>query len=204
MSRSTPLENLPNQHKESSNAYDQNENTLVKEILQEIDTDKNQSSQQKQQQDMMEQQQHQAMMEQQHQAMMEQQQHQAMMEQQHQHQAMMEQQHQKQDNNMMEKNQNLNKIEINQHMDDQQIMNNQMEKNEKPQTISLIDKIKLNMRQPFIVGLIAIIVSIPALSLMLENMIKSKESLAPYVNIIILVLKGLFSGGLYFGINKSL
>ena len=177
MSRSTPLENLPNQHKESSNAYDQNENTLVKEILQEIDTDKNQSSQQKQQQDMMEQQQHQAMM---------------------------EQQHQKQDNNMMEKNQNLNKIEINQHMDDQQIMNNQMEKNEKPQTISLIDKIKLNMRQPFIVGLIAIIVSIPALSLMLENMIKSKESLAPYVNIIILVLKGLFSGGLYFGINKSL
>ena len=47
MSRSTPLTNLPNQNKESSNAYDQNENALVKEILQEIDTDKNQASQQK-------------------------------------------------------------------------------------------------------------------------------------------------------------
>ena len=42
MSRSTPLSNLPNSNKESSNAYDENENTLVKEILQEIDTEKNQ------------------------------------------------------------------------------------------------------------------------------------------------------------------
>ena len=130
------------------------------------------------------------MMEQQHQSMMEHQQHKAMMDQQNQ-QDMMDQQQ-------------SNKIEINQHMNEQKVMNNQMEENNKPQTLSLVDKIKLNMRQPFIVGLIAIIVSIPALSLMLENMIKSKESLAPYVNIIILVLKGLFSGGLYFGINKSL
>ena len=175
MSRSTPLQNLPNQNKESSNAYDQNENTLVKEILQEIDTDKNQLSQHQHQQ--------------QQQAMMEQQQQQAMMDQQQQQQ---------------QPQQQPNKIDINQHMNEQKVMNNQMVENEKPQTLSFVDKIKLNMRQPFIVALIAIIVSIPALTLMLENIVKSKESLTSYANIIILILKGLFAGGLYFGINKSL
>ena len=179
MSRSTPLQNLPNQNKESSNAYDQNENTLVKEILQEIDTDKNQLSQQQHQQ--------------QQQAMMDQQQQQAMMDQQ-------QQQQQQQPKPQPQPNQ----IEINQHMNEQKLMNNQMEENEKTQTLSFVDKIKLNMKQPFIVALIAIIVSIPALTLMLENIVKSKESLTSYANIIILILKGLFAGGLYFGINKSL
>ena len=41
MSRSTPLNNLPNKATESSQAYDEKENALVKEILQEIDTEKN-------------------------------------------------------------------------------------------------------------------------------------------------------------------
>ena len=36
MSRSTPLQNLPNLKNNSSNAYDEKENQLVKEILQEI------------------------------------------------------------------------------------------------------------------------------------------------------------------------
>jgi hypothetical protein len=185
MSRSTPLSNLPNANKESSNAYDQHENTLVKEILQEIDTDKNQNSQQD--------------MEQQHQAMMEQQQHQAMMEQQQQQQQqMMEQQ-------AMMNQQQPTQQEINQHMNEQELMNNQMVDNEKNvQKLSLFDTIKLNIKQPFVVALIAIIVSLPALTNMLENMIKSKESLAAYATIIILVVKGLISGGLYFGINKSL
>ena len=188
MSRSTPLSNLPNANKESSNAYDQNENALVKEILQEIDTDKNQNSQHT-----MEQQQHQ-----QHQAMMEQQ-HQAMMEQQH------HQQQQQQEQQEMMNQKQPNQQEINQHMNEQELMNNQMVDNEKTNNnLSLVDKIKLNIKQPFVVALIAIIVSVPALTNMLENMIKSKESLVAYATIIILVVKGLIAGGLYFGINKSL
>ena len=43
MSRSTPLQNLPNLKNNSSNAYDEKENQLVKEILQEIDTGKQES-----------------------------------------------------------------------------------------------------------------------------------------------------------------
>ena len=48
MSRSTPLNNLPNKSAESGNAYDEKENELVKEILQEIDTEKNPKSSQQQ------------------------------------------------------------------------------------------------------------------------------------------------------------
>jgi hypothetical protein len=184
MSRSTPLSNLPNSNKESSNAYDQNENALVKEILQEIDTDKKQQPTMEQQQVMMEQHQ-QAMIQQQ-------QQEQDMMD----HQAMMEQQ---------SMNQKQNHQEINQHMNEQELMNNQMVDNEKNnQNLSLVDKIKNNIKQPFVVALIAVIVSVPALTNMLDNMIKSKASLAAYATIIILLVKGLIAGGLYFGINKSL
>ena len=45
MSRSTPLQNLPSLKNNSSNAYDEKENQLVKEILQEIDTGKQESQQ---------------------------------------------------------------------------------------------------------------------------------------------------------------
>ena len=72
-----------------------------------------------------------------------------------------------------------NQQEINQHMNEQELMNNQMVDNEKQnQNLSLVDKIKLNIKQPVVVALIAIIVSVPALTNMLETMIKSKESLA--------------------------
>ena len=39
---------------------------------------------------------------------------------------------------------------------------------------------------------------------MLEGVINSKASLASYGSIIILLVKGLIAGGLYFGINKSI
>ena len=94
--------------------------------------------------------------------------------------------------------------EVNQHMNEQEIMNNQMESGTPEQNLSLVDKIMRNIKQPIIVAAIAIIVSIPAITNMLENMIKSKASLASYATIIILVVKGLMAGGLYFGINKSI
>ena len=62
MSRSTPLENLPNiknNRQPSSNAYEENENQLVKDILNEIDTEKsNQQPQLEQQQQLDQQHQH--------------------------------------------------------------------------------------------------------------------------------------------------
>ena len=174
MSRSTPLSNLPS--RESTQAYDQKENELVKEILQEIDTDKNQQPNVQQQQAMLAQQQ-------------QQQQQQAMMAQQHeQEQAMLAQQE-------------------SQHMQEQEMMHNQMLDNmETPavQPASMVDKVIGLVKQPALVAIIAIVVSVPALSNMIENMIISKASLASYATIIILLVKGIIAGGLYFGLNKSL
>ena len=173
MSRSTPLSNLPN--RESTQAYDQKENELVKEILQEIDTDKNQQPNVQQQQAMLAQQQLQ--------------QQQAMLAQQHdQEQTMLAQQEK-------------------QHMQEQEMMHNQMLDNmEKPivQPASMVDKVIGLVKQPALVAIIAIVISVPALSNMIENMINSKASLSSYATIIILVVKGLIAGGIYFGLNKSL
>ena len=46
MSKSTPISNLPNLKKQSGPAFEQRENEIVKEILNEIDSDKNAAPQQ--------------------------------------------------------------------------------------------------------------------------------------------------------------
>jgi hypothetical protein len=178
MSRSTPLNNLPNKATESSQAYDENENALVKEILQEIDTEKNPNNQ--------------AMLEQQQQQ--QQQQQQAMYEQAMEQQAM-EQQHEQ-------------AMEQHKHMDEQKDMQTQMLENQTKEPVlqsqSMVEKVISMAKLPLIVATIAVLVSVPAFTTMLEGVIKSKPSLAAYATIIILLVKGIIAGGLYFGINKSL
>jgi len=176
MSRSTPLNNLPNKSSESLNAYDTKENELVKEILQEIDTEKNPQGNQQA----------------------------AML--QHQQQQEMARQHQQQEMAMQQ--QAHDQQELNKHMAEQQDMHEQMLDNQTKEQVltskSMVDKVLEMGKLPLIVGVIAILVSIPAFTTMLDGMVKSKASLASYANIIILLVKGLVAGGLYFGINKSL
>jgi len=173
MSRSTPLNNLPNKSSESLNAYDTKENELVKEILQEIDTEKNPQGNQQA-----------AMLQQQ-------QQHEQQQEMARQHALMAQEQH-----------------AVDKHMAEQQDMHEQMLENQTKEPVltnpSMLDKVLELAKLPLIVGVIAILVSVPAFTTMLEGMVKSKASLAAYANIIILIVKGLIAGGLYFGINKSL
>ena len=68
----------------------------------------------------------------------------------------------------------------------------------------MVEKIMNLVKTPAIVALIAVLISIPALTNMLDNFINSKEALSKYATVIILVVKGLLAGGLYFGINKSI
>ena len=164
MSRSTPLQNLPNLKNNSSNAYDEKENQLVKEILQEIDTGKQESQQIPQpESDPI--------------------------------QIMPEPQLQE-----METHQN-----VEQHMNEQQMMHDQMLDNMEmePQQLSTLDNIMSQARQPLIVALIAIVVSIPTLTTFIENMLKSNARLASYTMMITLLVKGVLAAALYFGINKS-
>ena len=166
MSRSTPLENLPNvknNQQPPSNAYDENENQLVKDILNEIDSEKSNNQQQQPQQPQQPQQQ-------------------------------LEQQQ--------------NQENISQHMNEQEMMHNQMLENAQLpnqfNSLSIQDKIMLHAKQPLIVGLIAVIISIPSISAIIEGFIISKASLASYSSILILVIKGLIAGALYYGINQNL
>ena len=107
--------------------------------------------------------------------------------------------------------------ENNQHMMEQQMMEQQMmeqnavneskELNENIETVeseSLTDNLVNLFKQPLIVGLIAVIISVPQFTSVLEKMISSNTMLLTYSSIIILLLKGLLAGGLYFTINKSL
>ena len=199
MSRSTPLNNLPNKSAESSHAYDENENELVKEILQEIDTEKNPQAMQQQamQQQAMQQQamQQQAMQQQAQQQQAQQQQ--AMQQQALEQQALEQQAHQENGH-----------TDLSKHMNEQEDMHTQMLDNQKKEPVlksqSMVDKIVSMAKLPLIVAAIAVLVSVPAFTTMLEGVIKSKASLASYATIIILLVKGILAGGLYFGINKSL
>ena len=163
MSRSTPLQNLPNLKNNSSNAYDEKENQLVKEILQEIDTGKQES----QQIPSLDSEPIQIIPEQQQE---------------------------------MEMQQN-----VEQHMNEQQMMHDQMIDNMEmePQQLSTLDNIMSQARQPLIVALIAIVVSIPTLTTFIENMLKSNARFASYAMMITLLVKGVLAAALYFGINKS-
>ena len=163
MSRSTPLQNLPNLKNNSSNAYDEKENQLVKEILQEIDTGKQET--------------------------------QPMPEPDPEPIEIMPPAQQE-----MEAHEN-----VTQHMNEQQMMHDQMLDNMEmePQELSTLEKIMSQGRQPLIVALVAIIVSIPTLTTFIENMLKSNARLAGYSMIITLLVKGVLAAALYFGINKS-
>jgi len=178
MSKSTPLVNLPNV-KNNSTAYEEKENELVKEILQEIDGNESEAQQQPQQQ-------------QQHQ------QHQQHQQQQHQQQQMAEQQMAEQ---QIAEQEMAEKEMAQQQMAQHQMTQQQMAEDDNE---TIINKIIRMAKQPLIVALVAIVISIPNLSAGLEEFIKTKAALVSYSAIIILLIKGILAGGLYFGINKSM
>ena len=169
MSKSTPITNLPNIKKQGSPAYEERENQLVKEILNEIDNENSQNTPQPGPNPEQQQAQQQQMMQQQ------------MMEQQMMEQQMMEQQ-------MAEQTQ-------------QAPANVTPELNEPK---SMVDNIVDVARQPLIVALVCIVISIPQISSSLANLLTKNAKLAKYSTLILLLAKGVMGGGMYFGINKSL
>ena len=160
---STPITNLPNIKKQASPAYEERENQLVKEILNEIDNE-NKSQEPagpspEQQQQMQQQMQHQ------------------MMEQQMMEQQMMEQQQMQQPNI-------------------------QIAPLQEPKT--MVDNIVDIARQPLIVSVVCMLISFPQLTAGLNNIINKNTKLAKYSTILLLLLKGILGGGVYFGINKTI
>ena len=171
MSKSTPISTLRSSQPANE---EKQEDTLVKEILDEIEQNGNaqnnpQPSQNEQQ--MMDQQiAEQQMMEQQ---MMEQQ----MMEQQMREQQMAEHQG----------------IELEQNQYQPTLVKPNIQDN-------IIDLVKM----PAIVGLLVIFLSLPQISRAISNLLPKKEMITKYIDYIVPIIKGLVGGGVYFGISKSL
>ena len=176
MSKSTPLSQLPNMNSGDTDK----ENQLVNDILNELDKNENteQSTQQIEQQQenvMSEQMQQQAQQQQ-----MQQQQQQQMMQQQQQMQQMQQAQ-QEQSNESV----NLDSLVV-----------------DEPK--SLADKITDMIKQPAIVAAICIFMSIPQLNNVLVSLLPKKEFILNNSNLFVLLLKGLFSGILFYVLNNSL
>ena len=60
------------------------------------------------------------------------------------------------------------------------------------------------IKQPGIVAVVVALVSLPQINTMLTKVISGRENLVKYTTAIILVVKALLGGGLYFGINRSI
>ena len=69
----------------------------------------------------------------------------------------------------------------------------------------MVDNIVDMAAQPLIVALVCILISVPLrLSNGLSTLLNKNAKLAKYSAVLLVLLKGLVGGGMYFGINKSL
>ena len=171
MNKSTPLSDLPSMKKQSNPAYQEKENQIVSEILNEID-----SSQENRNVNMQVSEQEQPGVD--ANALMQQK---LLEEQQIQMQAQMQAQAQEISNQKMEDNLNSTLAEDN-------FVNN------------MIDMV----RQPAIVALVVALVSLPQIDKVINSFISGKEKLLQYATIILLLVKGILGGAVYFGINRSI
>tara|TARA_B110001469_G_scaffold127153_1_gene146945 strand:- start:405 stop:950 length:546 start_codon:yes stop_codon:yes gene_type:complete len=179
MSKSTPISNLPNLKKQGEPAFQQRENEIVKEILNEIDSSGKGSDVAAQQDTAQAMVQEQARQQQIQQQMMEQQ----MMEQQ-----MMEQQ-------MMEQ-QPANELQAPVAPNLESVIAT------KPK--SLVENVLANLKPSLIVAVIVALLSVPAISNALVKVLSSKESLKKLAIPLTLVIKGLMGGALFYAANTAI
>ena len=182
MSKSTPISNLPNLKKQNQPAFEQRENDIVKEILNEIDSDKippapapeppQPQGPTPEQIQMMQQQQEQAMIQQQ------------MYEQQLMEQQMREQQMQEQLINIQMPN-SENTV---QNSESNEVIN-------KPFHLQLLESLKPSL----LVGVIVAVLSVPVLNAVIERAVNSKEAFKRFALPLTLFIKALIGGGMFYG-----
>ena len=174
MSKSTPISNLPNLKKQGEPAFEQRENEIVKEILNEIDSSGKGSNAAAQQEAAQAMAQEQARQQQIQQQMMEQQ--------------MMEQQ-------MMEQ---APATEL------QAPVAPNLESVIATKPKSLVENVLANLKPALIVAVIVALLSVPAISNALVKVLSSKESLKKLAMPLTLVIKGLMGGALFYAANTAI
>ena len=179
MSKSTPISNLPNLKKQGEPAFEQRENEIVKEILNEIDSSDKGSNTGSQQAAAS-----QALVQEQ---VRQQQIQQQMMEQQMMEQQMMEQQ-------MME--------QPSAELQAQAAPNLESIVAAKPK--SLVENILSNLKPALIVAVIVALLSVPAISNALTKILSSKDSLKKLALPLTLVIKGVMGGSLFYAASTTI
>ena len=184
MSKSTPISNLPNLKKQSGQAFEQRENEIVKEILNEIDNEapNTPSPPAPSQPSPEEIAQRQAMVQKQ---MMEQQ----MMEQQMMEQQMAAAAAAAANSANPETKPQLNNVE------------NIVAKNEEK---SFFDELLEKLKPSIVVGVIVALLSLPFVGDMISKIVNSKESLRKMALPLTLVIKALLGSALFFGSSEAL
>lgn len=175
MNKSTPLSDLPSMKKQNSPAYEEKENQIVSEILNEIDNSQEnrnvnmevndaplvQASPQIDEAQIMQRQ-------------------------------LMEEQKQAELQSQM--------------MAQQELSNKKMEDslNDTLSQDNLVNNVIDMVRQPAIVAVVVALMSLPQIDKIINGFISGKEKLMKYATIILLLVKALIGGGLFFGINRTL
>jgi hypothetical protein len=198
MNKSTPLSDLPSMKKQDTPAYEEKENQIVSEILSEIDNSNQERAHQEMQQ-MSEQNINMEISRQQEEINREK--------------MLLQQQFELEKENLKLNLQNERLGKEKQHQDNlqkqhdlmkQELSNKKMEEslentlNEDNFVTNIINMVK----QPSIVALIVFVLSAPQISNVITSLISKKEQLVKYTTIIVLFLKAIMGGSLFFGINN--
>ena len=188
MSKSTPLAHLPNLKRQVPNqtqAHEQHENQIVKEILNEIDNSSNGGAQPQQQQQQPPAPKISAEVQQQ---LLQQQVQQQMMEQQIMEEQMRQQQMAQQPGG--EPEQNLESLGL--------------ASMQQPQReLSLIESMMLSLKPTIAVAVIVAILSLPFVANTITKLVASKESLQKLALPIMLCVKAFVGGGMFFAANNA-
>tara|TARA_B100001057_G_C22808616_1_gene934483 strand:- start:436 stop:1038 length:603 start_codon:yes stop_codon:yes gene_type:complete len=197
MNKSTPLSDLPHMKKQDTPAYEEKENQIVSEILSEIDNSNQERAHQEIQQ-MSEQNINMEISKQ---------------EEINREKMLLQQQFELEKENLKLNLQNEKMEKEKQQQEDlqrqhdlmkQELSNKKMEEslentlNEDNFVTNIINMVK----QPSVVALIVFVLSIPQLSNVLTSLISKKEQLVKYTTVIVLFLKAIMGGSLFFGINN--
>ena len=202
MSKSTPISSLPNLKASNKPAFEEHENELVKEILNEID---NKPQPQPQQQKPQHQQQYQQPQQQQQQQQQQQPQQQPQ-PQQHQQPQQPQQPHQPQQQQMMEQQMMEQQMMEQQMMEQQQqeLLNTNIPNLSLDKQLSLQEKILAQAKKPLLVGAIIAILSLPVVDTLINKIASTKEVLVRFLLPLTLLIKAVLGGGLFFGISNTI
>ena len=93
---------------------------------------------------------------------------------------------------------------MNREMQRQAMMRAQMAQMEEENDLSFQERIVNMLKLPAVVAVICVLLALPQVTSMLNGFLLGKEALAKYANVLVPLIKGLLGAALYFGATQAL